>query len=272
MAMDITRVRIGSQDGESELHERMQQIELTGTEQDSSKVLVTSNWGRKWCTISGLTIQSTSDEQLRRMQWYFKQYPTRDAFSTNKANAIHQQMRETGQRLIREFFPANVYDAAHKDDRLLIEIDVGNESLCGSSLAWLSKIHWEILEDRSIWMETSSFEPRQVHVVRFHSSRRFNMLRSLSRRMTQLEKKGAGRNVLAITARPASSKDIPHRLITQSIASACKSANNSVETQIRLQVVRPGTFQALTKCLESHPNGYFDVLHLDLHGESDEHG
>lgn len=270
--MAVTRVRIGSQDEVCDLQERMQQIDLAQKEESSPTVLVTSKWGRKWCSISAQTIESTSDEQYRRMQWYFKQYPTRDAFSTNKAEAMRRQLRETGKRLIREFFPTDVYSAAHKEDRLFIEIDVGDGSLQCSQLAWLNKIYWEILEDKSIWMETSSFEPLDIHVVRVHSSRRFNVLQSRTRRMTQLEKKGAGRNVLAITARPASSKDIPHRLITQSIASACKSADASVETQIRLQVVRPGTFEALTKCLENHPNGYFDVLHLDLHGESGENG
>jgi hypothetical protein len=270
--MAVTRIRINSQDELCDLAGRMKQMDLTRTKENSPKVLVTSNWGRKWCSVSAQTIESTSDEQLRRMQWYFKQYPTRDAFSTNKAEAIRRQLREIGQRLIREFFPIDVYSAAHREDRLLVEIDVGDESLQGSLLAWLNKIYWEVLEDKAIWMETSAFEPLEIHVVRVHSSRRFNLLRSRTRRMTQLEKKGAGRNVLAITARPASSKDIPHRLITQSIASACKSANDSVETRIRLQVVRPGTFKALTNCLENHPNGYYDVLHLDLHGESDEHG
>lgn len=272
MVTNTTRVRIGSLEDESDLYERMQNLELSPTVKNLPQVLVTSNWGRKWCTISGPTIESTSDEQVHRLQWYFKQYPKQDAFSTNKATAIRQQIRETGKRLIREFFPPEIYDASHEDDRLIIEIDVRAASLGASSLAWLNRIHWEVLEDKSIWIESSCFQPREVHVMRLHSSRRFDLLRSRTRRMTQLEKKDAGRNVLAITARPASVRDIPHRLITQSIASACKSANDSTETHIGFQVVRPGTFQALKKALESHPNGYFDVLHLDLHGESDEHG
>ena len=89
--------------------------------------------------------------------------------------------------------------------------------------------------------------------------------------MSAVEKKDHGRNVVAVTARP-SARDIPHRLITRSIAWAIKTVDESTNGTARLQIVRPGTLKALVRILGEHPSGFYDVLHLDMHGEADESG
>jgi CHAT domain/NB-ARC domain len=39
------------------------------------------------------------------------------------------------------------------------------------------------------------------------------------------------------------------------------------DLEVQVEVVRPGTLQALEQCLDSHPKGYFQLAHFDTHGK-----
>ncbi|KAL8787688.1 MAG: hypothetical protein Q9195_007644 [Heterodermia aff. obscurata] len=74
------------------------------------------------------------------------------------------------------------------------------------------------------------------------------------------------RHILAVSARSNQKDDIPHRLITRPILNVVREEEVRTLTPPTLQIVRPGSFAALVAALETHPIGYFDVVHFDLHG------
>ncbi|KAL8746950.1 MAG: hypothetical protein Q9190_001112 [Brigantiaea leucoxantha] len=127
---------------------------------------------------------------------------------------------------------------------------------------------WKILEDTSFWGDFFHWKPRQVTVVRVYENQNSAPIVRDSMH-TALPSCTEPTIVLAITARPSRTKDIPHRLITRSISAAVDMIRHNSDSQATSEIVRPGTFEALECHIRRHPYGYFGVVHLDLHGDSD---
>ena len=261
------------------LEDRLRQSHLqdgdhAGNTSRARKVLVVSDRGSRICVLSPKTVESGSDERHAALRWYFEQYPVRDPFASSRADAVQRGLHEFGKGLITEVFLSSIYHSYSQQDHLLIEIHDAHARDGDDTTSWLGRLSWEILENKTLWSKivtAYSFEPRRIHVVRVHASQRTIQRRATDHKMSASEKKDYGRNVVAVTARP-SARDIPHRLITRSIASAIRTVDKSTDRTARLQIVRPGTLEALVRILGEHPNGFFDVLHLDMHGEADENG
>jgi hypothetical protein len=75
-------------------------------------------------------------------------------------------------------------------------------------------------------------------------------------------------NILLVTARPGGGRDVGYRTISRPLVTALR--NSRLQAQIDL--VRPGTFAALLGHLEAarsdqqRGDGYYHILHFDLHG------
>ncbi|MBP8001120.1 MAG: CHAT domain-containing protein [Chloroflexi bacterium] len=73
-------------------------------------------------------------------------------------------------------------------------------------------------------------------------------------------------NILLVTARPGGKLDVGYRTISRPLVDALE--NSQLPT--RVDIVRPGTFKALVQHLEDsrdrHGDGYYHVIHLDVHG------
>ena len=73
-------------------------------------------------------------------------------------------------------------------------------------------------------------------------------------------------NILVVTARPDGRKDVNYRTISRPMIEALRQAN----LKVRIDLVRPGTYEALSQHLNATTDtqgvGYYHVIHFDAHG------
>ena len=74
-------------------------------------------------------------------------------------------------------------------------------------------------------------------------------------------------NVLVVTARPGAAKDVGYRTISRPLVEAQRQAR----VQLRIEILRPGTYEALVRHLEDKKSegeggGFYHVIHFDMHG------
>lgn len=236
------------------------------------RVLVSVESGsiHKHCPASEDLLKTVNGESLTDFRWYFEQYITKEPFAHARARMIARKIRDQGRKLLESFLQPVICPNSKAPDHFVIEVrDLGAGEAAGNS--FIHKFFWETLEDTSLWRDVFHLEPLQVTVVRVHENQ--NSAPTIGdSAYTSPTSSTEVTHVLAITARPSHTKDVPHRLITRSISAAIDTIRNDSNSQAALHIVRPGTFEALERHIKRHPYGYFGVVHLDLHGDSDGQG
>ena len=237
---------------------------------DSVSVLVESGSVHKRCPASEDLLKTVTGKSLKDFQWYFEQYIIKEPFAHARARTIARKIRDQGRKLLESFLQPIICPNAEAPEHFVLEVrDRGAGEAAGNSI--IHGFFWEILEDTSLWRDVFHLEPRQVTVVRVYENRNPAPIIGDSIH-TSLPSSTKATHVLAITARPSHTKDVPHRLITRSIYAAIDTIGNDSNSQATLDIVRPGTFEALECHIRRYPYGYFGVVHLDLHGDSDGQG
>ena len=268
--MTITRVLLqpighhaaGEHDPEQDLLSRESNV----TAQSRSQVLVESPFGRKVSEASKELLKAINVESQKDIQWYFEDYVISEPFARARAQAIRRKLRKQGQQLLRHYLQPEIHLDDEYPTEFLIEVRNGHSNAAVAHA--LHQFSWEILEDTNLWQDVFQAKPRKVTVIRVHGNvdlREKPSYDGLCCSSSNLQ----ATNVLAITARPSHTKDIPHRLITRSISSAIDAIRERSASAATLRIVRPGTFKALKHHLEQCRPGHFRVAHLDLHGDAD---
>ena len=189
------------------------------------------------------------------LRWYIEEY-TNDPFSTQRAQSTAFRLRSYGTSLAHAICKSRAFSADLVNCTLLIEIS-GREEFSRQ----LAVIHWEILEDPSLWDVDS--RPVNISVIRTVYGPQYSSGMSLSQRPADSDISLTPQHVLASTARPSLELDIPHRTITRSICEAVEDSKNELAA---FKIVRPGTFKALQEALSVVEPGHYGLVHLDLHG------
>ena len=190
------------------------------------------------------------------IRWYLEDFARRDPFSFGRAQSAERSLRSYGLLLALAIANSDAMLKGLKDSSLLISIEYE-----GGFTPRMARIHWEILENVELWQDER--RPSNVSVVR-------RIKPDIQRNTLNADFAVKGRcsrhNFLAITARPGRARDIPHRLVTRSILGIVQEHSVPGQCSSSFQTVHPGTFEALSYSLHSHEFGYFDVVHLDMHG------
>jgi tetratricopeptide (TPR) repeat protein len=179
-------------------------------------------------------------------EWY--QFPTLDRERADRARAAIAQY---GQELFAQLLKANpdAY-ADYRDLRrsqafergtVLIEI-IGSPEFQG----W----HWEALRDPDLPEPLSLMTP----IVRRDPRR------SVSN-PARVEPSG-WLNLLVVTARPDWSRDVNYRTISRPLVEAIANA----QLPVKVELLRPGTWEALDRHLQDVGPGFYHAVHFDLHG------
>ena len=152
-------------------------------------------------------------------------------------------------------------------------IQLSSEKLRGKSI---HSLHWELLEDLSLWVrpeDTKSKKPASVTVRR--------CVRDLQipiRQKDVTEKVKVGKsevlNVLLVVARKKLDEKEPDYFNPTSALRAILEAQAETvcrqsTKRIRLEVVRPGSYDELKIHLQSHKKlrKKFQIVHFDVHGD-----
>lgn len=237
---------------------------------DSVLVSVESGSVHKHCPASEDLLKTVTGESLKDFQWYFEQYIIKEPFAHARARTIARKLRDQGRKLLESFLQPVICPNVKAPEQFVLEVrGRGAGEAAGNSI--IHGFFWEILEDTSLWRDVFHLEPRQVNVIRVYENQNSAPMTGDAIH-TSLPSSTEATHVLAITARPSHTKDVPHRLITRSISAAIDTIRNDSNSQATLNIVRPGTFKALECHIRRHPYGHFGVVHLDLHGDSDGQG
>jgi len=181
-----------------------------------------------------------------RLEWYFEDWLRYPMLDTVKATEAAASVRAYGEQLFQQIFEANPkayveYDKVRenlKDWRIEIE---------GSSPEFQG-LHWEALRDRDLP------RPLAVDCVMVRKSNVPTAIAAVMQPSPTI-------NLLMVTARP-SRNDVGYRTISRPLIELLENS----QLRVNVDLLRPATFEALTKHLEDKGAGYYHIIHFDAHG------
>jgi len=188
-------------------------------------------------------------EQERELEWYFEEwlnFPFTDKARAERAAGI---IREYGESLFAQVFRHNPdiyveYQKAMHSGGVTLQV-IGSPEF--------HALHWEALKD-----------PNQPHPLAVDQP----VVRKNRQAITDPARvaEAPELRVLLVTARPSGRKDVGYRTISRPLIEALETG----KLRATIDIVRPGSFKALLEDLEKakldHGDGYYHMLHLDLHG------
>ena len=189
-----------------------------------------------------------SEQEEARLEWYFEEwlkFPFTDQVPAGQARA---SIRAYGEAIFAQVFRDNP-DAYHEYRELRAE-DISLEIIGSPEF---HALHWEALHD------PNDARPLAVDAVVVRKNLKPVNKRAKVTPAPQLR-------VLLVTARPGGVQDVSYRTISRPLVEALETG----KVPAQIDMVRPGTFEALVNHLEEirdeHGEGYYHIIHLDMHG------
>lgn len=186
-----------------------------------------------------------SNDDHRLLRWYFEDYAEGDPFQTSKAQEARELVSTYGQKLARSLALPRL-DNGDQTIQVKVTHRHGDDTF------------WEALEDPAVW--PSPRQPSSITVTRCVTSEKSG----LDNPNNAARAEGESTNILVVIARPQMERDIPHRFVSSTIVKVADLTQGSA----RVEIVRPGTFDAFEAHMSSKPSGFFDIVHFDMHGEA----
>lgn len=223
-----------------------------------------------------------NEDDEEECRWYIEDYLRESPFEQSRADAVVESLDYYGQNLFDQLqldrlFTSLIYKDNLRDQDLL-NIDV-EERLIADPAHTIHRLHWETLEWPKLWAELGL----QVVVRRLLPA--FNAGISSIKRLDSWSRGIPVLQILLVVARYMDRNEPNSHLgsnqsqygdaDTDQVYRSLKAIKFDLEGRrasfrINIEIVRPGTFSALKKHLEEkstkHPNGYFHIVHFDLHG------
>lgn len=224
----------------------IRQMDGKGAADSPNATLSLDNKGQYPLTITN----PLSAQEEDRLAWYFEQYLEFPFLQEVKFREARESITTYGEALFNQLFVdkkayAN-YSLARKEgvDKLRFEI-IGSPD-------FFHQLHWEALKDPD-WPTPFVLEA--------------NMVRTTFKPPLKEAKSQTSPtiNLLIVTARPGKN-DVGYRTISKPLVESLRKA----KIPVRIDVLRPGTFEALSRHLDAikdeHGQGYYHIIHFDLHG------
>jgi hypothetical protein len=196
-----------------------------------------------------------NEHDYQEVRWYMEEFAMRDPFAQARANKVTQSQLRYGKQLISAIRPfidevlgikseaasARPWGAVH-----LLVAGNGTESSLHSLL-------WEIIERVECCSHPIFFAITRV------AERDPNNVQSIFPGKKSPSSEHHFR-ILYVSARPSLKQDISYRAISRHIWELLK------RTEISLDFVRPGTWTKFQSVLKDRGEGYYDLVHFDMHG------
>jgi tetratricopeptide (TPR) repeat protein len=189
-----------------------------------------------------------AQEQL--LAWYFEEYLNFPLINETYASKAAASIVTYGEQLFAQVFADRRAYAAYVQYKSA-GINTLHFEIAGSFT--FHDLHWEALKDPDLphpfvldtTMVRKNLEPAPA---------------------VAMVRPSPTINILVVTARPDGRKDVNYRTISRPMIEALRQAN----LKVRIDLVRPGTYMALSQHLEAttdaHRAGYYHVIHFDAHG------
>ncbi|WP_295440815.1 tetratricopeptide repeat protein [uncultured Thiodictyon sp.] len=208
--------------------------------------------------LPGLTLQHAVDIDYRlspadreALRWYLEDYLDQP-FDPNPSIAARteQRLAEIGRELFEQLFDTRKmieWWARAKDTLSQLRIEVS------TSVAAATAIPWELLRD------PVTDTPLALEAAEFVRSHRD------ARRQPTVPAQADQLRILLVICRPREDQDVPFRSVASHLV---RGLNAAARRQVSLTVLRPPTFEQLSRTLHDadHGGAPFHVGHFDGHG------
>ncbi|MCA2791827.1 MAG: tetratricopeptide repeat protein [Microcystis sp. M048S1] len=188
-----------------------------------------------------------TNQEEKDLEWYFEEWLVFPTLDTDKAQKAANSVQNYGENLFKQVFQSNLNAYGEYRDlrKQLGQLQIIIESQSPEFQA----LHWEALKDPDL--------PRPFSIDCIISRQR--------RGATVVPVQMATYptiNLLVVIARPNEESDVNYRTISRPLVELV----NSSEIPVKIDILRPGTYESLTRHLDEKGEGYYHVIHFDVHG------
>jgi hypothetical protein len=195
-----------------------------------------------------ITITDPFNTQAEQdLEWYFERWLVFPFLDTIKAREIAATIPSYGEQLFQQVFRQN-FNAYSEYQQLRGNLSQLQIEIIGKTPAFQA-LHWEALRDPDL------NRPLVVDCVMVRKSINPAPIPANVQPSAVI-------NLLVVVARPDEEKDISYRTISRPLVEMIEDSR----LQVNVELLRPGTFKALSQHLEEKGTGFYHVIHLDMHG------
>jgi hypothetical protein len=233
-------------------------VETTGQPKQWSIEASTSNGSARATIYDPFELASTHGGNLEgELRWFLENYAN-DPFETTRADAAAESLSKYGRGLAGQV--VNACQIPRNGDLQLEIISSDSREDPRSSVGTerkLQQLHWEVLEDASVW--PPGYNLNSISVAR-------SIIKSIKQEAIGGETFTAKKiKILLVVSRPDQQNDIDHQLVSRSLVAIVDHATkNNPKVPVSLKILRPPTWEAFQRELQD--NNY-DVVHFDMKGE-----
>lgn len=205
---------------------------------------------------SNQTFESTlrihiHDEERALLNWYFDHYIS-EPFDGPRAQKATNLIRKLGLQMYQQIFqPKNGKNLAEYASNFFANNFMEDVTIKVIGAAPFLNMYWETMQ------RDASLDPMAIEGVQFVRESQ------LSKKPVSLKTRpSAELNILIVTSRPAGKWDAEYRTIQRPLVEMINETN----LPVNIDIVRPGTYEATLKHLREKRQGFYHIIHFDLHG------
>lgn len=187
-----------------------------------------------------------TEQQERELEFYFEQWIRFPFDNQTIAERAAASVQTYGESLFQQIFADpdaySDYRQACRSGLGQLQIEIEGDSPDFQAL------HWEALKDPK--------QPIPLAVEAVFTRKR------VQRGITAIDLAPSPViNLLVVTARPDEEADVGYRTISRPLIEAIHRA----QLRVKVEILRPGTFEALSRHLDNRA-GHYHIIHFDAHG------
>ncbi|MBE9198755.1 MULTISPECIES: tetratricopeptide repeat protein [unclassified Nodularia (in: cyanobacteria)] len=187
-------------------------------------------------------------KEEKLLEWYFEEWVTFPFSDTVIAERAAASVKIYGESLFKQLFQAdfNAYSLYRQLRGNLSQVQIEIVAKTPEFHA----LHWEALQDPDL------SRPLAVDCVMLRKNVRPAPPVSANVQSSPVI------NLLVVVARPDEERDVGYRTISRPLI---KLIDNS-KLRVNVELLRPGTYESLSRHLQEKGAGFYHVIHLDMHG------
>ncbi|MEY2911001.1 MAG: Photosystem assembly protein Ycf3 [Cyanobacteriota bacterium] len=185
-------------------------------------------------------------QEERELEWYFEEWLVCPMVDKIKAERAKDSVKTYGEKLFKQVFQnRQAYSKYQQLRNNLSHVQIEIVSKTPEFQA----LHWEALQDPDFR------RPLAVDCVMLRKSVN-PAVGSVNLPTSPVI------NLLVVVARPDEEKDVGYRTISRPLVELIENG----QLRVKVELLRPGTYQALSQHLEEKGANFYHIIHLDMHG------
>ncbi|MBD2443982.1 tetratricopeptide repeat protein [Dolichospermum sp. FACHB-1091] len=185
-------------------------------------------------------------QEERELEWYFEEWLVYPMVDKIKAERAKNSVKTYGERLFDQVFHDNKAYSKYqqlKNNLSHLQIEIVSKT------PEFQALHWEALQEPNL--------PRPLAVDCVMLRKSVNpAVGSVNLPTSPVI------NLLVVVARPDEEKDVGYRTISRPLVELIENG----QLRVNVELLRPGTYQALSQHLEEKGANFYHIIHLDMHG------